>query len=67
MERPSTFEIAELIRRAELRLEQYVIARQLTPDHSPAALAAELRVNASLAMLAYLRSLQRDHAPRQAA
>jgi hypothetical protein len=54
--------------RGELRLEQYLIARELTYDGSAAALEAQLQVNASAAMLAYLRSLLSEHQPpKQAA
>lgn len=48
----------ELIRRAELRLEQYLIARDLAPADRQSSQSAEVQVNASLAMLAYLRFLQ---------
>jgi hypothetical protein len=62
MEPFSAHDIEEHIRRAELRLEQFLIARDLAAANS-AALAADVQVNATLAMLAYLRSLQRPHQP----
>jgi hypothetical protein len=60
MERLSVRDIEERIRRAELRLEQFLIARDLAAAHSAGALAAGLQVNACLAMLAYLRSVLRE-------
>lgn len=58
MERLLVPDIDEAIRRAELRLEQYLIARGLTPSDRAAGQGAELQVNASLAVLAYLRFVQ---------
>jgi hypothetical protein len=61
MERLSVRDIKECIRRAELRLEQFLVARDLVAGaHSAGALTADLQVNACLAMLAYLRSLLRE-------
>jgi hypothetical protein len=60
MERVSVHDIEERIRRAELRLEQFLVARELTAANSAGALAADLQVNACVAMLAYLRSLLRE-------
>jgi hypothetical protein len=63
MERRTAHDINELIRRAELRLEQYIIARDLARSDSACALAMALRVNASLAMIVYLRSLLEQRGP----
>jgi hypothetical protein len=61
MERLSVRDIQECIRRAELRLEQFLVARDLVAGaNSAGALTADLQVNACLAMLAYLRSLLRE-------
>jgi hypothetical protein len=58
MGHPPAAAIYELVRRAELRLEQYLIARDLAPADRQSSQSAEAQVNASLAMLAYLRFLQ---------
>ena len=58
MGRPPAAAIHELVRRAELRLEQYLIARHLAPANRQSSQSAEVQVNASLALLAYLRFLQ---------
>jgi hypothetical protein len=63
MKRSTPSDIDHLIRRAELRLEQYLIARALAYDGSAAALEAQLQVNASVAMLAHLRSLLSGNEP----
>lgn len=68
MERLLVRDIEERIRRAELRLEQFLIARDLVvAANSSAALAADLQVNACLAMRAYLGFLLREHLPPKAA
>ena len=68
MQRLSIRHIEERIRRAELRLEQFLIARDLVAAaNSNGALSADLQVNACLAMLAYLRFLLREHQPPKAA
>ena len=68
MERLSVRHIEERIRRAELRLEQFQIARDLVAAaNSAGALSGDLQVNACLAMLAYLRFLLLEHQPAKAA
>jgi hypothetical protein len=63
MERPSVHDIEERIRRTELRLEQFLVARDLAAPNGAAAIAAEVQVNACVAMLAYLRFLLRAYEP----
>jgi hypothetical protein len=57
----------ERIRRAELRLEQFLVARDLLATNSARASAGEVQVNACVASLASLRSLLREHQQAKAA
>jgi hypothetical protein len=61
MKRLSVHDIEERIRRTELRLEQFLVARDLAAPNGAAALAADVQVNACVAMLAYLRFLLRAY------
>jgi hypothetical protein len=60
MEQLLVQDMRERIRRAELRLEQFLIARALVAPNSAGAFTADLQVNASLVLLAYLQSLLRE-------